>query len=162
MDLLKLLGAVGADRLVLDIEMSPSRSAERWGTTTQNGAVKAIALSIQMNASDVADAIRLAEVEGQLSSEVAIVKPPRACGRPSTAPRRDLLADLTAREFEVLGLMAQGLSNAGIAHKLWITGSTVEKHVRNVMRRLDIDDGEDSHRRVLAVLAFLDRQRRSD
>jgi DNA-binding NarL/FixJ family response regulator len=70
--------------------------------------------------------------------------------------RQDPLELLTQREREVLSLMAEGRSNAGIAHKLWITEGTVEKHVRSIMGRLRLPETEDDHRRVLAVLAFLD------
>ncbi|MEU8272939.1 response regulator [Microbispora bryophytorum] len=74
----------------------------------------------------------------------------------STRRRQDPLELLTQREREVLSLMAEGRSNAGIAHKLWITEGTVEKHVRSIMSRLRLPETEDDHRRVLAVLAFLD------
>ncbi|GAB3155157.1 response regulator [Microbispora hainanensis] len=70
--------------------------------------------------------------------------------------RQDPLEQLTQREREVLALMAEGRSNAGIAHKLWITEGTVEKHVRSIMSRMRLPETEDDHRRVLAVLAFLD------
>lgn len=159
-DLLKLLGAARAERFVVDIQMSPSLPAERWGTARPNAAVEAVALSIRVYPSEVADVIRLAAVGEQPNSEVAGTEPPRESSRSSLVPHRDFIADLTDRELEVLALMAQGMSNTGIARKLWITGSTVEKHVRNVLRRLNVDDGEESHRRVLAVLVFLDHQRR--
>jgi serine/threonine-protein kinase PknK len=70
--------------------------------------------------------------------------------------RADPLGELTEKEREVLGLMAEGRSNAGIAHRLWVTEGTVEKHVRSILRKLDLPAGEDDHRRVLAVLTFLD------
>ena len=63
---------------------------------------------------------------------------------------------LTAREREVLALMAEGRSNAGIAQALWVTEGTVEKHVRNVLMKLQLPETAEMHRRVLAVLAFLD------
>jgi len=70
--------------------------------------------------------------------------------------RGDPLAVLSAREHEVLALMAEGRSNAGIAHRLWITEGTVEKHVRSVLTKLNLPETEDDHRRILAVLTFLE------
>lgn len=63
---------------------------------------------------------------------------------------------LTEREHEVLALMAEGRSNAGIAHQLWVTEGTVEKHVRSILSKLNLPDTGEDHRRVLAVITFLD------
>lgn len=68
----------------------------------------------------------------------------------------DPLAALTAREREVLALMAEGRSNAGIGQALWVTEGTVEKHVRAIMMKLQLPEVPEVHRRVLAVLKFLD------
>jgi DNA-binding NarL/FixJ family response regulator len=68
----------------------------------------------------------------------------------------DPLAVLTAREREVLALMAEGQSNAGIGKALWVTEGTVEKHVRSIMMKLRLPETAGVHRRVLAVLLFLD------
>jgi DNA-binding NarL/FixJ family response regulator len=67
----------------------------------------------------------------------------------------DPLSDLTAREREVLALMAEGRSNAGIAGQLWLAEGTVEKHVRHILAKLRLPETKDDHRRVLAVVAFL-------
>jgi DNA-binding NarL/FixJ family response regulator len=67
----------------------------------------------------------------------------------------DPLAALTERERTVLQLMAEGLTNTGIAKRLYLSERTVEAHVRHVLIKLDMPDGEDDHRRVLAVLAHL-------
>jgi DNA-binding NarL/FixJ family response regulator len=67
----------------------------------------------------------------------------------------DPLEGLTAREREVLALMAEGRSNAGIARILWLAAGTVEKHVRSIFQKLRLPDVPDDHRRVLAVIAFL-------
>ena len=69
--------------------------------------------------------------------------------------RHGPLDGLTGREREVLALMAEGRSNAGIAHRLWITEGTVEKHVRSILNRMCLPETPDDHRRVLAVLTFL-------
>jgi len=68
---------------------------------------------------------------------------------------KDPLGALSAREREVLGLMAEGRSNAGIARKIWVAEGTVEKHVRSILTKLNLPDSSDDHRRVLAVLAYL-------
>jgi len=62
---------------------------------------------------------------------------------------------LTPRELEVLGLMAQGLSNGGIAERLVVSLGAVEKHISNVFTKLDLDHEQSAHRRVLAVLTYL-------
>jgi DNA-binding NarL/FixJ family response regulator len=71
---------------------------------------------------------------------------------------RDPLRDLTPREREVLQLMAEGRSNAGIARQLWVSEGTVHKHVRSILRKLPLSETEDDHRRVLAVITFLQAQ----
>ena len=68
---------------------------------------------------------------------------------------RDRLAALTPRETEVLGLMAEGRANRGIARRLWLTERTVETHVANILAKLDVPADVEGNRRVLAVLAFL-------
>jgi len=67
----------------------------------------------------------------------------------------DALADLTPREREVLGLMAEGRTNASIAKQLWLTERTVETHVSSILGKLGLAQSEEDHRRVLAVLAYL-------
>ena len=68
----------------------------------------------------------------------------------------DPLDVITPREREVLALMAEGRSNAGIARELWVTEGTVEKHVHSIPMKLSLPETQDDHRRVLAVLTFLD------
>ena len=67
----------------------------------------------------------------------------------------DPLGRLTDREREVLALMAEGRSNKAIAERLFVTEHTVEKHVQNILAKLDIFESAEDHRRVLAVLTFL-------
>ncbi|HEX4324906.1 MAG TPA: response regulator transcription factor [Gaiellaceae bacterium] len=70
--------------------------------------------------------------------------------------RKDRLAALTPRENEVLALMAEGRSNASIAEALVLTVGAVEKHVASILQKLGLPPSEETHRRVLAVLAYLD------
>ena len=70
--------------------------------------------------------------------------------------RDDPLAVLSPREREVLALMAEGRSNAGIARRLWVTEGTVEKHVRSILTKLSLPETDDDHRRVLAVVTYLE------
>ena len=67
----------------------------------------------------------------------------------------DPLAALSEREREVLDLMAEGLTNNAIAARLFVSGRTVETHVRHVLIKLDVAPGKDGHKRVLAVRAYL-------
>lgn len=69
--------------------------------------------------------------------------------------RRDPVAELTPRERDVLGLMAEGRTNAAIARKLVVTDGAVEKHISSIFTKLDLPPSDDDHRRVLAVLAWL-------
>ena len=74
----------------------------------------------------------------------------------SARRRNDPLAGLSPREHEVLALMAEGRSNAGIARRLWVTEGTVEKHVKSILAKLSLQETANDHRRVLAVVTFLE------
>lgn len=98
---------------------------------------------------DFLDALRRVAAGGSaLDPEVVV----RLIG---PARRDDPLATLTAREREVLELMAEGRTNVGIARRLWLTDRTVETHVGSILAKLGISGTDEDHRRVLAVLAFL-------
>ena len=75
--------------------------------------------------------------------------------------RTDPLDELTTREREVLELMAEGRSNAGIARRLWLSTGTVEKYVKSILCKLGVQASDEDHRRVLAVLSFLDGANRA-
>jgi serine/threonine-protein kinase PknK len=108
---------------------------------------------LKSRVTDVDDFLGMVE---SIVNGASIVDP--ALVRELVAARRlnDPLEDLSPRELEVLALMAEGRSNAGIARQLWVTEGTVEKHVRSILRKLRLPEGEDDHRRVLAVVTYLD------
>jgi DNA-binding NarL/FixJ family response regulator len=105
---------------------------------------------------------RVTDVEGFVETLERIVKgesvidPALVAELVSARRQHDSLGELTAREREVLALMAEGRSNAGIARRLWVTEGTVEKHVRSILTKLPLMATEDDHRRVLAVIAYLE------
>ncbi|GIE89330.1 response regulator [Actinoplanes regularis] len=89
-------------------------------------------------------------------AEGGTVLDPEVVGQLLVRRRRDdPLRSLTPREREVLGLMAEGMSNTAIARKMVVTEGAVEKHVRNIFTKLNLHQDEEQHRRVLAVLAYL-------
>jgi DNA-binding NarL/FixJ family response regulator len=106
--------------------------------------------------SRVTDMEEFAETAERVARGASVVDPALVQELISVHRRDDTLEQLTEREQEVLALMAEGRTNAGIARRLWITEGTVEKHVRRIMARLQLPDTDDDHRRVLAVLAYLD------
>jgi DNA-binding NarL/FixJ family response regulator len=89
-------------------------------------------------------------IEGESVIDPTIVS--RLLGRQR---REDPLEELTEREREVLGLVAEGLSNRAIASRLFVTQRTVESHVTEILLKLGLDVNPESHRRVLAVLTYL-------
>jgi serine/threonine-protein kinase PknK len=105
--------------------------------------------------SRIADVEEFLDALQRIARGGSVVDP--ALVRELVAARRrdDPLAVLSAREREVLALMAEGRSNAGIARRLWVTEGTVEKHVRAILTKLNLPEAGDDHRRVLAVITFL-------
>jgi DNA-binding NarL/FixJ family response regulator len=92
----------------------------------------------------------------QIARGGAVVDPALVRELFASQRRDDPLRELSEREREVLALMAEGRSNAGIARRLYVTEGTVEKHVRSILGKLPIHATEDDHRRVLAVITFLE------
>ncbi|MBZ9639059.1 response regulator transcription factor [Streptomyces sp. PSKA30] len=103
----------------------------------------------------VADADELADALKRVAAGGTVVEP-EVVARLMDAPRPvDPLDELTAREREVLALMAEGRSNEAIAQRLVIGGKTVETHVRNIFTKLQLEADLMDHRRVMAVLTYL-------
>jgi DNA-binding NarL/FixJ family response regulator len=108
--------------------------------------------------SRVGDVDELTDTLERIRSGGSVVDPALVEELVQARRARDPLEGLTPREREVLALMAEGRSNAGIARSLWLAEGTVEKHVRNIFQKLKLADAPDDHRRVLAVITFLGSQ----
>lgn len=106
--------------------------------------------------SRVTDVAEFVETLERIAKGGSVVDPALVQELVSARRRNDPLAVLSAREREVLALMAEGRSNAGIGRRLWVTEGTVEKHVRSILAKLRLSETDDDHRRVLAVVTFLE------
>ena len=106
--------------------------------------------------SRVTDVSDFTDTVERIAKGASVVDPALVSELVSARRRNDPLAVLSEREREVLALMAEGRSNAGIAHQIWVTEGTVEKHVRSILTKLDIHEAPDDHRRVLAVITYLE------
>lgn len=102
------------------------------------------------NVAEFVDAVRRVAAGG-MALDPEAVSQLMAPGRGADGP----FAELTDREREVLDLMAQGRSNAGIAAELFITGGAVEKHISKIFDKLDLVPSSEDHRRVLAVVNYM-------
>ena len=166
------------DLVILDIRMPPTHTTEGLDAARtireELPDTAAVVLSAHAEVEQAADLLASGERSGYLlKSRVtdvdefiatleriiggASVVDPALIQELVTARRaEDPLEGLSPREREVLALMAEGRSNAGIAHELWVTEGTVEKHVHSILMKLRIEETGDDHRRVLAVIRFLD------
>jgi DNA-binding NarL/FixJ family response regulator len=113
---------------------------------------RAIGYLLKTRVSDVSDFL---DTLGRIAGGACVIDPALIQELVDAPKRNDPLAALSPREKEVLALMAEGRSNAGISRRLWVTEGTVEKHVRSIMTKLDLYDTPDDHRRVRAVVTFL-------
>jgi DNA-binding NarL/FixJ family response regulator len=103
----------------------------------------------------ITDVASFVDAVQRVAAGGAVVDPDLVRELVNARRRVDPLAPLSAREREVLALMAEGLSNAGIARRLWLAEGTVEKHVRSILTKLALPETDDNHRRVLAVVTYL-------
>jgi DNA-binding NarL/FixJ family response regulator len=106
--------------------------------------------------SRVTDVAEFVETLQRVAKGASVVDPALVQELVSARRRNDPLAVLSNREREVLALMAEGRSNAGIGRRLWVTEGTVEKHVRSILAKLRLPETDEDHRRVLAVVTFLE------
>jgi DNA-binding NarL/FixJ family response regulator len=104
----------------------------------------------------VTDVAEFIETVERITAGASVVDPELVQELVRARRRRDPLDVLSPREREVLALMAEGASNAGIARRIFVQEGTVEKHVRSILTKLGLPANESEHRRVLAVLTFLD------
>ncbi|HEY2173461.1 MAG TPA: response regulator transcription factor [Mycobacteriales bacterium] len=176
--LLRLVRETTPDLVIVDIRMPPEHSIEgldaarairaQWPDIgivvlsayievehamelLEEGARK-IGYLLKTRVTDVAEFI---DTLDRVARGASVVDPALVQELVAARRRNDPLEALSTREREVLALMAEGRSNAGIARRLWVSEGTVEKHVRSIMTKLGLTETEDDHRRVLAVVTFL-------
>ena len=106
--------------------------------------------------SRITDVDDFVETLHRIAKGAAVIDPDLVRELVTARRRNDPLDALSAREREVLALMAQGRSNMGIGRRLCVTAGTVEKHVRSILTKLDLAESGENHRRVLAVVAYLE------
>jgi DNA-binding NarL/FixJ family response regulator len=177
-DLLRKVGAHKPDVAIVDVRMPPTHTDEGLraaatirerhpdvGVLVLSGVVEeALAMELFADGADglgyllkdrVADLDRFVESVRRVG-EGGSALDPEVVGRLLGRRRReDPLAALTPREREVLGLISEGRSNAGIAEHLVVSERAVEKHVTSIFTKLGLQPGPETHRRVLAVLTFM-------
>jgi DNA-binding NarL/FixJ family response regulator len=176
--LLALVHDTAPDLVVVDIRMPPTHSTEGLRAAQmirrelpQTGILmlsahaevehamellasgRGVGYLLKSRVTDVAEFLDTLE---RIAKGGSVVDPALVQELVSARRRNDPIAALSTREREVLALMAEGRSNAGIARRLWVTEGTVEKHVRSILTKLSLAETDDDYRRVLAVLTFLD------
>jgi serine/threonine-protein kinase PknK len=176
--LLALVDTHGPELVVVDIRMPPTHSTEGLDAARQirqqHPETGILVLSAHVEVEHAMELLasgrgigyllktRVTDVEEfidtleRIAKGGSVVDPALVAELVDARRRDDPLAALSPREREVLALMAEGRSNAGIAHRLWVTEGTVEKHVRSILTKLTLPETTDDHRRVLAVLTYLD------
>ena len=179
-DLLAVVRDKSPDLVIVDIRMPPTHTTEGLDAARQIRAEcpdtgilvlsahvevehamellasgQKVGYLLKSRVTDVADFIDSLE---RIARGGSVVDPALVKELVSAQRRHDPLGQLSAREKEVLALMAEGRSNAGIGRRLWVAEGTVEKHVRNILMKLNLPETDDDHRRVRAVIAFLENR----
>ncbi|SEF13489.1 response regulator transcription factor [Jiangella alba] len=179
-ELMELVAATGPDLVVVDIRMPPDHGTEgleaAHAIRRDHPATAILVLSAHVEVehamqllssgegigyllkSRVTDVAEFVDTVERVARGASVVDPALVQELVGANRRHDPLAVLTEREREVLALVAEGRSNAGVARRLWVTEGTIEKHVRSILTKLDLPEGDDDHRRVLAVLTFLEQR----
>ncbi|MCI2422525.1 response regulator transcription factor [Saccharopolyspora sp. K220] len=168
------------DAVIVDIRMPPTHTTEgldaAWSIRQELPETAILVLSAHVEVEQATKLLRSGQRTGYLLKErisnvddflstldrivegASVVDPELVQELLAVRRVEDPLEILSPREREVLALMAEGHSNSGIAQRLWVTGGTVEKHVRSIFTKLCIPETGETNRRVLAVLAFLDNR----
>lgn len=179
-ELLDLVASHEPDLVIVDIRMPPGHSTEgleaAQAIRRDRPATAILVLSAHVEVehamqllasgesigyllkSRVTDVTEFVDTVERVARGATVVDPALVQELVGARRRHDPLAVLTDREREVLGLVAEGRSNAGVARRLWVTEGTIEKHVRSILTKLDLPETDDDHRRVLAVLTFLEQR----
>ena len=176
--LLELVFALDPDAVIVDIRMPPTHSDEGLVAAARirelHADVGVLVLSQYVETSyalrlldgsaggcgyllkdRVLDATQLVDALRRVAAGETVIDAELVAQLLARSREHDPLAELTPREREILGLMAEGLTDRGIAERLWLTPKTVETHVRHILRKLDLPQGAAYNRRVRAVLTQL-------
>jgi serine/threonine-protein kinase PknK len=177
-ELLDLVRREHPDLVVTDIRMPPTHSTEGLDAArlirAEAPATAILVLSAHVDVdhalellsgghaigyllkSRVTDVNDFLDTVGRVVNGASVIDPALVTELVSAQRRNDPLAALSTREREVLALMAEGLSNGGIGRRIFVTEGTVEKHVRSILTKLDLPETTDDHRRVRAVIVYLE------
>ena len=177
-ELIELVRELQPDLAIVDIRMPPTHTSEGLDAATAireefpETAIVVLTAHVQVDRatdllasgersgyllkSRVTDVDEFIEALERIVRGGSVVDPALVQQLVAAQRAEDPLDVLSPREHEVLSLMAEGRSNAGIAHQLWLAEGTVEKHVRSILMKLRLPATEDANRRVLAVITYLD------
>jgi DNA-binding NarL/FixJ family response regulator len=176
--LLALVRSTRPDLAIIDIRMPPAQATEGLGAArvirAELPSTAIIVLSAHVEVDEaiellaggerlgyllksrVTDVAEFIDTVERITAGASVVDPSLVQELVMARRRRDPLDVLSPRERDVLALMAEGASNAGVARRIFVTEGTVEKHVRSILTKLNLPESDTEHRRVLAVLRFLE------